>query len=169
MIKSSNFHEFRRCQNFNKEIQLRCVNYHFFKPIYKEILKIVFSKTYIQSMGKKVCTLKIKIMMRITTFSRLHLFCSLNKDWAVMKGKVRYITRSIKQNLTNMYNICFVRRLKLFSLVFFRQAIRHGTTVLTDCNNVHITSPLVHRCICCSWVTSINLASGDCRCVRMGW
>ncbi|XP_071135831.1 uncharacterized protein [Mytilus edulis] len=50
-----------------------------------------------------------------------------------------------------------------------RQAMINRVIVFRDCNNVHIISPLVHRCICCSWVTSINLASGDCQCMSMGW
>ncbi|XP_063402215.1 uncharacterized protein LOC134686478 [Mytilus trossulus] len=45
----------------------------------------------------------------------------------------------------------------------------NGVGVFTDCNNVRITSPLVYQCICCSWVTSINVASGDCRCMSMKW
>ncbi|XP_063402449.1 uncharacterized protein LOC134686697 [Mytilus trossulus] len=44
---------------------------------------------------------------------------------------------------------------------------RNGRWVLTDCDNVHITSPLVYLCVCCPWVTSIDLNGNECACSRM--
>ncbi|VDI61490.1 Hypothetical predicted protein [Mytilus galloprovincialis] len=40
--------------------------------------------------------------------------------------------------------------------------------ILTDCGNIHITSPMVYQCVCCPWVTSVS-TTGDCQCHRMGW
>ncbi|CAC5424300.1 unnamed protein product [Mytilus coruscus] len=46
--------------------------------------------------------------------------------------------------------------------------MRNGEWILTDCKNRHITSPMVYQCVCCPWVTSIDLARNDCACTRMG-
>lgn len=40
--------------------------------------------------------------------------------------------------------------------------------VFADCNNVHITSPLVYRCQCCPAATSIVVNGNQCACSKMG-
>lgn len=46
--------------------------------------------------------------------------------------------------------------------IFKRRRI-NGQWILTDCGNIQITSPMVYQCICCPWVTSIDL-TGDTEC-----
>ncbi|CAC5386124.1 unnamed protein product [Mytilus coruscus] len=47
---------------------------------------------------------------------------------------------------------------------------RNGHLILSDCGIIQITSPMVYQCLCCPWVTFIDLAEDDCTCHRkMGW
>lgn len=48
-----------------------------------------------------------------------------------------------------------------------KAAVVNGQRVFADCNNVHITSPLVYVCVCCPGVTEINLNSNQCACTKM--
>ncbi|XP_052093877.1 uncharacterized protein LOC127729942 isoform X2 [Mytilus californianus] len=43
----------------------------------------------------------------------------------------------------------------------------NGEWVFTDCNNVHITSPLVYRCQCCPDVENVSLHSDQCTCQKL--
>ncbi|XP_063420750.1 uncharacterized protein LOC134705967 [Mytilus trossulus] len=45
--------------------------------------------------------------------------------------------------------------------------IVNGAQVFTDCNNIHIHSPLAYVCVCCPWVTQIDLKGHDCACTKM--
>ncbi|CAG2239356.1 unnamed protein product [Mytilus edulis] len=46
-------------------------------------------------------------------------------------------------------------------------AVVNGNRVFTDCDNVHITSPLAYVCVCCPWVTVINPKGSECTCTKM--
>ncbi|XP_063420184.1 uncharacterized protein LOC134705371 [Mytilus trossulus] len=45
--------------------------------------------------------------------------------------------------------------------------VRNGQAILTDCGDIHITSPMVYKCLCCAGVTEINLGADNCRCNEM--
>ncbi|XP_052092375.1 uncharacterized protein LOC127728803 [Mytilus californianus] len=40
--------------------------------------------------------------------------------------------------------------------------------VLSNCGNLHITSPLAYMCLCCPGVTVINPSGPQCQCSKMG-
>ncbi|XP_052097997.1 uncharacterized protein LOC127732853 [Mytilus californianus] len=45
----------------------------------------------------------------------------------------------------------------------------NGQMVFPDCDNVSITSSLVRMCVCCPYVTYIDLTRDDCACTEMGF
>lgn len=51
--------------------------------------------------------------------------------------------------------------------MFYRATMVNGQHVFADCENVPLSSPLLHMCVCCPYVTYIDLERHDCTCVRV--
>ncbi|XP_052090102.1 uncharacterized protein LOC127726691 [Mytilus californianus] len=83
----------------------------------------------------------------------------------------------VKRQIMALRNPCDGRQLKLVFGIDSGRSCNHlkicqskerrnGRWILTDCGNIQITSPMVYQCLCCPWVTSIDMTGGDCYCVR---
>ncbi|XP_052090097.1 uncharacterized protein LOC127726689 isoform X1 [Mytilus californianus] len=80
------------------------------------------------------------------------------------KRKINWLSNGCRgQGIKTVYGIDSGRTCNHLKLCESR-GILNGVNVFTDCDNVHITSPTVYRCICCPWVTP---TTGDCNCVTM--